>query len=264
MALRDFEALDRSARGTTWVHRVDPRSKTLVTLVFVLLVASLPARGVAELLPLFAYPLVLMVAGRPPLRIYARPLLLALLLALCIGLANPLLDREPITVADRWQVAGGWLSLMSLVLRTLLCVTAAVTLVATTGMPRLCHGLATMGVPRVIVTQVLLLYRYLFLLASGAHSTSRARHLRSAGQSLRLATYASLMGNLLLRTLDRAERIHRAMRCRGFTGDVPVSGSMPFRMTDAMFCIGWILLLLGLRWFPASERLGGWLMGELR
>jgi cobalt/nickel transport system permease protein len=261
VALRDFDVLEASAEGDTWVHRVDARAKVLVTLVFVILVASFPRHAVVELLPLFAYPLVLLVASRLPFRIFVRPLALALLLAMCIGIANPLLDRHAVRIGDHWQVAGGWLSLGSLVLRTVLCVTAAVTLVGTTGMPRLCHGLAKLGVPRVMVTQVLFLYRYLFLLAAGAHAMAQARELRSCGRPLRLATYAPLVGHLLLRTLDRADRIHRAMCCRGFHGDMPIGGGFRFRIADGLFCLGWIIFLIGIRWTAASEQLGQWLLG---
>ncbi|MCH5376783.1 MAG: cobalt ECF transporter T component CbiQ [Planctomycetes bacterium] len=261
--LQDFDLLDRVARGDTWVHGIDPRAKTIVTFVFVLLVASFPRHAVVELLPLFAYPAVLLIAAHLPLRIFVRPLVLALILAVFIGLANPLLDREPVRIGDEWQIAAGWLSLASLALRTTLCVTAVVALVATTGMSRLSHGLARLGVPRALVTQLQFLYRYVFLLADGAHTMLRARQLRSVGQPLGLATYAPLVGHLLLHTMDRADRIHRAMCCRGFHGDVPIGGRWRLRWTDLVFCVVWFAILLWLRWLPFTEPLGRWLLGRL-
>ena len=47
----------------------------------------------------------------------------------------------------------------------------------------------------------------------------RARSLRSFNhRSMRFRTFISIVGHLLIRSLDRAERIYLAMRCRGFNG----------------------------------------------
>lgn len=260
-ALRDFAALDSLARRQTWVHRVDPRAKVLVTALYVVLIASLSPRAVAELLPFFCYPLVLFIAGRLPLRILVRPLTLALLLGGLIGIANPLLDREPMMLAAGIQIAGGWLSFASILLRSVLCVAAAIALIATTGIERLCQAMLRLGVPRVVVVQVMLLYRYIFVLGSSAQSMSRASQLRSCGRPLRLAAWGPLVGHLLLRSLDRAERAYQAMCCRGFRGQVPVGATLRFRVRDAAFLAAWCGVLILLRWHQPIEFLGSQILG---
>ena len=246
-ALEDLGRLDAFARRDTWAHRLDPRVKILVTLVFVVIVASFPPRAVSGLLPCFAYPLFMLVAGHVPLRILLRPLVLGLLLALAMGVANPYLDRELLRVGPGWSVAGGWLSLASIVVRTVLCIAAAVVLLATTGMERLSAGLARLGVPHVLVSQLLFVYRYLFLLGANSQSVSRARALRSCGKPLGLSTFGSMIGHLLLRTLDRAERIHQAMCCRGFRGTIPLGEQRALAGRDYLFLVGWCACLVTLR-----------------
>jgi cobalt/nickel transport system permease protein len=254
-ALQDLARLDDLAEGHSWLHRIDARAKIVVTLVYVVAVASWPPRAVVELLPLAAYPLVLFLGARLPVSILRRPVLLALLLALAVGAANPLLDRQPVRLGTGTAIAGGWFSLVSILLRAVLCVAAAMALVATTGIGRLAHGLRQLGVPRIAVTQLLFLYRYAFLLGSNVHAMSRARELRGGGRPLQLAAYGPLVGHLLLRTLDRAERIHQAMCCRGFRGDVPVGGESRFGGRDWAFLVGWCGFLALVR--------GGWLIGRL-
>jgi cobalt/nickel transport system permease protein len=165
------------------------------------------------------------------------------------------LDREPVRLGTGTAIAGGWFSLVSILLRAVLCVAAAMALVATTGIGRLAHGLRQLGVPRIAVTQLLFLYRYAFLLGSNVQTMSRARELRGGGRPLQLAAYGPLVGHLLLRTLDRAERIHQAMCCRGFRGDVPVGGESRFGGSDWMFLVGWCGFLALVR--------GGWFVGRL-
>ncbi len=246
-AMRDLTHLDEVARQQTWLHRIDARAKAITTLVYVVAIASLPRHAVLEMLPFAAYPLMLLLAAQLPLRVLTRPLLVTILLGMAIGAANPFLDRSPVRVFDGWCIAGGWLSFISIQLRAVLGVTGAIGLIATTGMERLCHGLARLGVPRGFVTQLLFLYRYLFLLGANSAAMSRARDLRSNGRPLQLSTYGSLVGHLLLRTLDRAERIHAAMCCRGFHGDIPLGESDRFGPRDAAFVAVWCLVLIAIR-----------------
>lgn len=46
---------------------------------------------------------------------------------------------------------------------------------------------------------------------------------------------ATLLGQLLIRALARAERIHAAMRCRGFDGEVRLSRPWRLSSRDALF-----------------------------
>ena len=260
-AIQDIAWLDSLARRETWATRIDPRAKAVVTLAFIITVASFHRRAVIEMLPLASYPLIMFLGGQLPAGILRKPLWVALMLAVLIGIANPLLDREPVRIGADTFIRGGWLSFLSILLRAVFCVTSAIALIATTGMERLCHGLGRLGVPRVVVVQLLFLYRYAFLLGSNALAMSRARELRSCGQSLRFSTYGPLVGHLLLRTLDRAERIHQAMCCRGFRGDVPVRGTLNFRWFDATFVVLWCGSFILLRWYLPIEKLGALLAG---
>jgi cobalt/nickel transport system ATP-binding protein len=40
-----------------------------------------------------------------------------------------------------------------------------------------------------------------------------------------------MIGQLLLRTLDRAQRVHLAMCCRGFNGEIPLKDRPPYRLS---------------------------------
>ena len=143
--------------------------------------------------------------------------------------------------------------------------TSAVLLVMTTPFERLCHGLEKMWVPRVLVTQLQFLYRYMFLLRGEAGRMVRAHDLRSRGNrpKIALSSASSMIGLLLLRTMDRATRIHRAMLVRGFDGEVRLLSPLRFSWSrDGIFTLSWTLFFLLVRFVNVPEWLFGWVVGQ--
>lgn len=86
----------------------------------------------------------------------------------------------------------------------------------------------------------------------------RARDARSFGRrSYPLKVWATLVGQLLIRTFERAELISRAMLARGFTGRIPADGfeSPAWKMRDTLFLAAWCLVLVLLRLYYPVETL---------
>ena len=256
-ALRDLHALDLCATRDTPLHRLDPRAKVVVTLVFMVCVASFDRYTVAPLVPFLLFPVALAARGGIPLRFLLRKILLALPFALLVGAWNPVLDRAPLVVLGPLTLSGGWVSFCSILLRALLTVAAALCLIAVTGFPAVCAALERLGMPRVFAVQLLFLHRYLFVLADEGGRMARARELRTvAGRGLGLASYGPLIGSLLLRTWERAERVHRAMLSRGFQGDFPVRRPYRFGRHEALFTLGWCALFILLRFVNLPQFVG--------
>jgi len=254
--------MDELGRMNTSMHRLDARAKAITTLVFIVAVMSFPRYEVSALMPFFLYPFALISLGRLPPGYIFRKIMLAAPFALVIGIFNPFFDRQPVAVAGPFILSGGWLSFASIMIRFALTVGAALVLVACTGMYRLCAGLERMGLPRVFVVQLLFLYRYLFVVADDGSRMMRSLELRSAGpQCLRLRIYGSLMGHLLLRSMDRADRVYRAMVARGFEGEIRVMRRTFWRWTDWAFMAGWMLFFAVARMWNLADGLGRLLAG---
>lgn len=261
----DLGSLDDLGRRDTPIHRLDARVKAAVTLCFLLVVMSFNRYEVSALTPLVAYPLFLVVVGEVPAGLLLRKLLLAAPFALMVGLLNPWLDRAPGVLLGTWSVSAGWLSCASIALRFLLTVGAAVALIACTGLYRLAAGLQQLGLPHVLVTQLLLLYRYLFVVAEEGRQMRQSVQARGGtGSALPLRTYGHLIGHLLLRSLDRAARVHRAMLARGFDGSVRVAAPPSAGARDVGFAVAWIAFFLIVRFAHPADRLGAWIIGGSR
>jgi cobalt/nickel transport system permease protein len=177
----DVARMDGLARQDTPVHRIDARAQAVTTLLFIGVVMSFARDELSALTPFFIYPVAVMSAGRIPAASLLRKRGVAMPFAGAVGLLNPVFDTRPALAVGPLHVSSGWLSFLSIVMRCLLTVSAALLLVACTGMPRLCEGLVRLGVPRVFAVQLLFLYRYLFLLADEGRRMTHGIALRSPG-----------------------------------------------------------------------------------
>ena len=253
----DLGRMDALAGQKTVVHELDSRSKLLTTLVFVVAVVSFHRYTLSGLVPFFFYPLFLCTAGKVPLGYLLKKMLIVSPFAVMLGIFNPFLDREVLLAVGDFQVSGGWVSFLSLIVKFLLTVSAMLALVAVTGFNSMCAGLGRLRVPRVLVVQFLFLYRYLFVLVGETLRSNRARTLRSSGRHGQgLRSYGSLVGHLALRTLDRAQRIHLAMRCRGFDGEVRELAVRRWGWAETSFLLGWSAFFLLARCLNLSRLLG--------
>lgn len=239
-AFLDIGALDTLACGDSPIHRLDPRVKVLATFGFVVCIASFDRYEVSGLLPFFLFPAVLIAAAGLPLGFLLKKLLLVAPFAVCIGMFNPFFDPQTLIHIGTLEISGGWVSFASILLRFALTIGAALVLIATTSFPGVCMALEKLGTPRIFAVQLLLLYRYLFVLVDEGLRLVRARSLRSFhGRGKDLKTFGYLTGQLLLRTLDRAQRIHLAMLCRGFTGDIRMLRRLRIGAAEAFFLLFW-------------------------
>jgi len=261
-AYYDLGRLDLLADKNTCIHKLDPRVKVVTTLLFIIYVVSFSKYEIARLLPFFLFPAILIPMADLPSGYLLRKIILVSPFVLFVGILNPFLDKEILLQIGSLQISGGWLSLISILLRFILTVGAALLLIATTGFPAICMALEKLGAPKVFTVQLLLLYRYIFILIEESIRVMRAYTLRSfSRKKLRFHIFKQLLGNLLLRTLDRAQRIHMAMLSRAFTGEIKVARHFSFGTTEFFYLAGTTALLTFIRFVDISAFLGKLIVG---
>lgn len=246
------------------IHRVDPRAKLATFVVFAACVVSFGKYEISPLIPYCFFPAVTIPLARIPVRYLAGKVALLLPFAVLMGIFNPLYDRDVVLVVGGLSITGGMVSFLSILLRFVLTVTAALTLVAVTGFTGICAALERFGAPRAFTTQLLMLYRYLFVLTAEGVRMTRARDLRTisrGGPGLKASS--SLIGHLLLRTLNRAQRIHMAMMSRCWQGGFFPRKPMRFALTDLGFCAGWSAMFILMRFVDVPKAAGQLIMGAL-
>lgn len=256
--LCELDAMERTARRQSPLHCLDARSKLLVTVIFLVAMLSVPLSWLSEILLFSIFPIVTAAMGGLDFRTIFRRSLVVLPFVAFIGVFNIFYDRQPALHIGALVVTRGWVTFLSIVLRGLLSVQALLVLVYSTGYYRLCRGMQRLGVPSVFTTQLLFVYRYIYVLVEEAMAMQRARDARSFGRkSYPLRVWGTLVGQLLIRTFDCAERISRAMLARGFTGRIPdaVAERTAWKMRDTLFLAAWGAVLVLIRALHPAETL---------
>ena len=259
-AYYELGRLDLLAENDSIIHRLDPRVKVIITLLFIIYVVSFDKYEVNRLLPFFLFPSFLVSMADLPFSYLMRKLIIVSPFVLFIGIFNPFFDQDILLTIGTLKISGGWISLISILLRFMLTVGAALLLIATTGFPAICMALDKLGAPRIFTVQLLMLYRYIFVLIEESIRMIRAYSLRSFSRKIRYQIFKQLLGNLLLRTLDRAQRIHMAMLSRAFTGEIRIARQFSFGTKEFLYIIICTSLFTFIRFVDISEFLGKLIM----
>ncbi len=255
-----FDAFDRYHETGSFLHRLDPRVKVVVTVLFILSNALLPdgawlAFGLAWLFLLGVNLLSGLGIGFTFRRsLVALPFALVALTVLFSIPGRPLTSFH-VLAWDLTITDAGLLRFVSILIRSWLSVQMAVLLVAVVRFPDLIHALEHLRVPSVLTTIIAFLYRYLFVLVDEVFRLMRARESRSAsisgkrfGGSLpwRARVAGNMAGQLFLRSYERSDRVYNAMLARGYTGHMETIHPHEMRrrdyMTTALALIALLLL----------------------
>jgi len=249
--------MDLLSYQDTTLHKIDPRAKLITSLFFILMVVSFGKYEISMLVPFIFFPVYLLTSGNIPLLYIFKKVLYVSPFAIMIGVFNPVFDRGVMLHLGNAGISGGWISFISIMMRFGLTVSTALALIACTGFNNICFALNRLGAPKIFAVQLLFLYRYIFVLAEEAARMIRARNLRSFdGKGKGIKTYGPLLGNLLLRTVNRAERIHMAMICRGFDGNIRIMNRYNFGLKEFVFVFTWISLFLLFRFVNIPQLAG--------
>lgn len=227
-AMKNFCQLEQMAQGHTVMHRLHPLSKLTMTLVYLVAVVSFPSHTLSALVPMAFYPALFAALSDTPWPPLLRRMLPAAPFAAILGLSNLLLDRTVWFFLGPAPITGGLLSCLSILLKTALTVSAVLLLIATTSLTDLTCQLARIRVPRILCLQFLLTYRYISVLLQEAEQMYTAYRLRSGDvRGIRMADMGCFLGQLLLRSYDRADRVYCAMKCRGYDGSYRIGTAVP-------------------------------------
>ncbi len=252
------DAFDRYHETESFIHRLDPRVKVVVTIAFILSNALLPdgawmAFGLAWLFLLFTNALselgLLFTFKRS---LIALPFALVAITVLFSIPGNPLTTFHflfwDLTITD-----AGLLRFVSILIRSWLSVQMAILLVATTRFPDIVHALEHLRVPSILTTIIAFLYRYLFVLVDEVFRLLRAREARSAavtgvraGGSVawRAGVAGNMAGQLFLRSYERSDRVYNAMLARGYAGHLQTINPHELHRVDYVTMALAILFLL--------------------
>ncbi len=221
----------------------NPAVFTIILFAFVIFVISVSKYDLTGIIVYAAFPVFTIVALGIPFRIILKRLALLSPFVIIMAAVNPIIDQRPFITMGNIAISAGFVSALVIIGKSLITITAVMVFFSCVPFFKFCSVLKGYRVPDIFVTQLMLLYRYSFLLADEAHALQKARNMRSFGNKGKdLLTTAKLIGSLLLRTSDRANRVFRAMVARGFQENIGKAEIKVSKAKDWIFITGIVLL----------------------
>ena len=256
-SIHDLREMDELAVKASPIHAVSAAAKLLVTVVYILIVVSFDKYNMSGLLFMVFYPAVLFAVSEVPVMTCLYKLRFVLPLVCAVGVLNPFLDRTPAFPIGSFVVTTGMISMVTLMVKGVFCLAASFLLMATTRIEAVCGVLRKIHVPQILVTLLLLTYRYAAVLAEEVSVMTKAYSLRAPGQKgIHYTAWGSFLGQLLLRSMDRAEELYSSMLLRGYRGKFYYSEERAESARDAAYAAVWILFFIAARNVNLTQLLG--------
>ncbi len=252
---------DETAQNDTMIHKLNPLVKLLVSFVYILTAVSFGKYEIVSMIPLAIYPAIVFNLGDIKILPVLKSSLLVMPLILFVGISNPMLDRETVVIFENVVVSRGILSYISLIIKCTLSVICGMLLIATTSVDDLAKALGSMHVPKIFIMTFLLTYRYIYVLIEEFSNISTSYFLRAPGQKgIHYKLWGPLLGQLLMRTYDRAQSIYSAMSLRGYRGKYYTVKNI-LHINDYLYLILWIVFLFMVRFNNVPVMLGNIMTG---
>lgn len=225
------------ACGNSLLHRCDARLKITLLMVYLITTALLPVGAWAVYFLMAGLLSITLVLSALPARLLLKkamllelPILLVLIPQIFLKTGNFI----EINLLSGFTFSLSLTRLMrvaSLLARSALSLQFAVVILSVTRFEDLLAGLRACGLPRLLVAIFGLMWRYLYVLVDEVGSLTQARMARSSclqgsgrrsgGHVLwRARVTGGMAGALMLRSLDRSQRVYQAMQARGYDGEV--------------------------------------------
>ena len=257
-ALAELSEMDELAAMRSPVHRLHPGAKLITTIAYIMITLSFGKYDLPGLVPMVLWPAMMFSLSGVKVRTCFYKLRIVLPLVMAVGLFNPFFDRQTILTIGNIAISGGVISMITLMLKGVFSLMASFLLMATTKIDSLCAALRKLHVPAILVSLLQLTYRYVGVMTEELAVMTDAYHLRAPGQKgIHISAWGSFLGQLLLRSMDRAQELYSSMILRGYHEHFHYADIDRFRGRDALYMLVSILLFVLLRYGNISQLVGG-------
>ena len=223
-AIKRVHQIDALSKRTTILSAIHPTYKILIVLLYLIITASYSVHDL--------YILVMFL----PLLLFS--MLGEINLFKCLGELKPLVALLLFMGTPFLFFKGyGITCFIVLALKGIFALLFSYILMTTTSME--------LKIPQSLIVVIMLIQRYLILFFKETDKTLLAYSLRAPGQKgISIKTWGTLVGSMMLRSIDRAMNVYQSMMLRGFKGVMPLqSQKYDYKLSKLTFGIMCVLLL---------------------
>ena len=261
-AIYEIHHMDALAERDQWVNMLHPLVKFVLTVSYISIVVSFNKYDIVGLAGMAVYPIALFILAELSFKDSLKRLRIVLPLVCFIGIFNPFFDKVPVEILGI-RMTAGVLSMLTLMMKGIFTVLASYLLIATTTIEKLCYAFRLIHIPKIMVTQVMLTYRYVTVLLEEVNRITQAYSLRAPKQKgVHYKVWGSLTGQLLLRSMDRAGIVYESMVLRGYNGTFDYVGEkITWKWQDIFYLVFWLSLFILFRNVPVMIVVGNFVGG---
>jgi len=240
---------EQFSTGESFVHNLDPRVKIIVAILYSIVVAV--SNNFSALLPALGISVFLIVLSKLSIRkVFYRLLLVnGMIIFLWVFLPFTYKGEALFNIGPLAGTKEGVLYASQITVKCNAILLAMIALLSTTPISTLGHAMGQLYFPDKIIHLFLFTYRYIHVIFQEYNRLINAMRIRGFIPGTNLHTYRSyayLVGMLLVRSYDRAERIHKAMLCRGFHGKYYTLSRFSIKIEDIIYLSLMLSAILGL------------------
>lgn len=234
-AISNIRKIDELGDKYTMIHKIDSSIKIIVTIIYVIKVLSIKQFIISDIISIVLYPLILFKFGKVPVKFILKKVLFILPLILGLSVINLIID---------FSYSEIYFSVL-LLFKCIFTLIGALLLMVTTGINNLAFGLKKLKIPNILIMQILMLHRYIILMMEECYRVKSAYELRTLGEkSMTMKDYGRIIGQMLLKTIDRSEKVYEAMKLRGFDGDLYINSNKKVGCIDFLYLITFAVILI--------------------
>ena len=234
-AISNIRKIDELGDKYTMIHKIDSSIKIIVTIIYVIKVLSIKQFIISDIISIVLYPLILFKFGKVPVKFILKKVLFILPLILGLSVINLIID---------FSYSEIYFSVL-LIFKCIFTLIGALLLMVTTGINNLAFGLKKLKIPNILIMQILMLHRYIILMMEECYRVKSAYELRTLGEkSMTMKDYGRIIGQMLLKTIDKSEKVYEAMKLRGFDGDLYINSNKKVGCIDFLYLITFAVILI--------------------
>ena len=254
-AIKEVHFIDN--KSNKLLNKIHPLVKLVLTVIYIIFLTSLNKYDLTKTLAMGIYLWLISIIGDISIKNCLSKLKIVLLLLIILGIANPILDRNVIAYIGIIPITTGMISAITLILKGVFSIIASYFLITTTSIEDICYALKKMHIPSILITVIMLIYRDIVIFLKEVERIWTAYHMRAPKQKgVKFEAWGSMIGSLMIRSVDKAETVYQAMELRGFNQETFFVKKQKIEKTDILWLIIGIILLAVIRFIPIFELIG--------
>lgn len=256
-AIYEIHHMDNMANSNRFLNKIHPLVKLLITVLYIIMLTSINKYDLIKTLSMSIFLMVVSIIGDLSVWHAVKKLKFLFLILFFIGIANPILDRNIYFYLGSLPITTGIVSMITLFLKGCFAIICSYFFIATTSIENICYALKVIHIPNVIVTVIMLIYRYMIVFLKELQRIWTAYSMRAPKQKgFNIKSWGSMIGSLMIKSIDKAQIVFESMEMRGFNPDTCFVKEQKITVESYMLLILGVMLVLAIYFIPIFQVVG--------